>query len=381
MTDRGGSILVLSASAGGGHVRAGEALERALREAGAPGVRHVDALQYTSALFRRLYQKAYVDVVNRAPAAFGWLYDYLDSPWKHEALRQAFNQLNTRQFVELLERHQPAWTVCTHFLPAEVVSWLKHRRRLRTRLAVVVTDLDVHGLWLCRHADRYFVALEETRAHLERLGIAAERITVSGIPIDPVFAEPKEPRAMRHKHGLDPDRTTILVAAGGFGVGPVERLVRSLPDLRHSAQAVVVCGRSDALKRRLDRAAATLPPTGHVGLRILGYTTEMDELMAAADLLVGKPGGLTTAEALAKGLVLVIVNPIPGQEERNADHLLEEGVAIRANNLPALAWKIDRLLDDPERLGRMREHVRRLARPHAAREIAAALLAAGEEGP
>ena len=179
---------------------------------------------------------------------------------------------------------------------------------------------------------------------------------------------------MRAKHGLAPDRTTILVSAGGFGVGPVEALIHMLLELQHPAQLVVICGRSAALKRRLDELAAARPPHLSPALHVVGYTTEMDEYMAAADLLVGKPGGLTSSEALARGLALVIVHPIPGQEERNADHLLEAGVAIRCNNLPVLAWKIDRLLADPARLAAMRANARRLARPHAARDIAAALL-------
>jgi processive 1,2-diacylglycerol beta-glucosyltransferase len=143
---------------------------------------------------------------------------------------------------------------------------------------------------------------------------------------------------------------------------------------------VVICGRSEDLKRRLDKLAGARPPKLNPALRVVGYTTEMDEYMAAADLLVGKPGGLTSSEALARGLALVIVRPIPGQEERNADHLLEAGAAIRCNNLPALAWKIDRLLNDPRRLGTMRENARRLARPDAAQEIAAALVEAGPGG-
>jgi len=234
---------------------------------------------------------------------------------------------------------------------------------------------EEHAQWLTREVDQYFVALDETRAHLVRLGIPTDTVTVSGIPIDPVFAEPKDRRAMRVKHGLDPDRTILLVSAGGFGVGPVERLVRSLLELQHPAQAVVICGRSAPLKAKLDALAATVPPAHGVRLKILGYTTEMDEYMAAADLMVGKPGGLTTSEALARGLVMVIVNPIPGQEERNADHLLEQGVAIRCNNLPVLAYKIDRLLDDPARLAAMRANVGRLAHPHAARTIVDTLLA------
>jgi processive 1,2-diacylglycerol beta-glucosyltransferase len=152
-----------------------------------------------------------------------------------------------------------------------------------------------------------------------------------------------------------------------------ERLVGALLDLRHSAQVVVICGRRPGLKERLDALAAVQQGDGRVALRVVGYTRAMDEYMAAADLLVGKPGGLTTAEALARGLPLVIVNPIPGQEERNADHLLEAGAAIRCNNLPALAWKLDALLDDAERLAAVRVNARRLARPGAARAIVAAL--------
>ena len=368
-------ILVLSASAGAGHVRAAQALEHALVATGrVREVRHVDILQYTSKLFRRVYAEAYLDLVNRAPEVLGWLYDYFDVPWKHERLRLALDKLNTTRFVRLLERERPDWVVSTHFLPAEIIGWLRSKGRLTTRQAIVVTDFDVQGMWLTRHVDRYFVALDETRAHLERLGVPAATITVSGIPIDPVFAVPQDARAMRAKHGLAPDRTTILVSAGGFGVGPIEALIHMLLELQHPSQLVVICGRSEALKRRLDELAAARPPHVSPALHVVGYTTEMDEYMAAADLLVGKPGGLTSSEALARGLALVIVHPIPGQEERNADHLLEAGVAIRCNNLPVLAYKIDRLLADPRRLAAMRANARRLARPHAAREIAAVLV-------
>jgi len=132
--------------------------------------------------------------------------------------------------------------VCTHFLPAEIVAWLREGERFNTPQAVVVTDFDIHAMWLVRHVERYFVALNETRAHLERPGIPGDRITVSGIPIDPIFADLKDVRTMRVKHGLPPDRTTILVSAGGFGVGPVEHLVGALLELQHAAQVVVICG-------------------------------------------------------------------------------------------------------------------------------------------
>ncbi|HVF86295.1 MAG TPA: glycosyltransferase [Pyrinomonadaceae bacterium] len=368
-------VLILSASAGAGHVRAAEAVVRAIEEMGAAEeVRHVDALEYTNKLFRHLYSKAYVEMVNKTPELLGWLYDALDTPWKNERRRLALDKLNTRPLVRMLKQYQPEVVICTHFLPAEIISWLKAKERITVPQAIVVTDFDVHAMWLCHHYEQYFVALDETRVHLENLGIPPGKITVSGIPIDPLFAQTKDRRAMREKLGLDAERTTILLSAGGFGVGPVEHILQSLAGLQHPAQVVALCGRNDDLKIRVEGLAAELPHNHALRIKAVGYTTEMDEFMSASDVLLGKPGGLTTSEALAKGLVFCVVNPIPGQEERNSDHLLEEGVAIRCNNLPALAYKIDRLLDDPARIEAMKDNARRLARPDSAREIVSKLL-------
>lgn len=368
-------VLVLSASAGAGHVRAALAVESAINEMGvARAVRHVDTLDYTNKIFRRLYSKAYLDLVNSAPEVLGWLYDQFDKPWKNERRRLAFDKLNTRPFVKLLKEYQPEVVVCTHFLPAEIISWLRAKERLSCRQVIVVTDFDVHAMWLCHHFEHYFVALDETREHLLKLGLPQTKVTVTGIPIDPVFAQAKDKQEMRRKHGLHPDRTTILVSAGGFGVGSIEHLLSSLLELRHAAQVISICGRNEEMKRSVEVMAARLPPDARVKIKAVGYTTEMDELMAASDIVLGKPGGLTTSEALARGLVFVIVNPIPGQEERNSDHLLEEGVAVRCNNLPVLAYKVDKLLDDTARFAAMQTGVRRLARPRAAFDIVAKML-------
>ena len=288
-------VLVLSASAGAGHLRAAQAMERAFTDLGAAGeVRHIDTLDYTNKLFRKLYNKTYIDIVNNAPEVLGWLYDHLDKPWKNERRRLVFDKLNTRPFVKLLKQYQPEIVVCTHFLPAEIISWLKAKERLSSRQAIIVTDFDVHAMWLCHHYEHYFVALDETRAHLETLGIPAEKISVFGIPIDPVFAERKDKRRMREKHRLQPDRTTILVSAGGFGVGPMEVIMESLLHLRHAAQIIAICGRNQELKSRLNRLVSGLSPALRTAVKVVGYTQEMDEYMAASDLVVGKPGGLTT---------------------------------------------------------------------------------------
>jgi processive 1,2-diacylglycerol beta-glucosyltransferase len=369
-------VLVLSASAGAGHVRAAQAIEKAFNALnGKPGeVQHLDILKFTNKVFRHLYSQAYIDLVNKMPEVPGWIYDKLDTPWKKERRRLALDKLNTRPLVKLLGDYRPDMIVCTHFLPAEIVSWLKAKERLASRQAIIVTDFDVHAMWLCHHYEQYFVGIDEARAYLEALGIPHEKITVSGIPIDPVFALHKDKIEMRRKHGLAPDRTTILLSAGGFGVGSVDALIASLMPLQHKAQIVAICGRNTELKSRLEKMASALKSQARVQVKPFGYTEEMDELMTASDLVLGKPGGLTTSEALAKGLVFVIVNPIPGQEERNSDHLLEGAVAIRCNNLPTLSYKLDRLLADPRRFAAMQKNARRMGRPKAANEIVKKLI-------
>lgn len=371
-------VLILSASAGAGHVRAAQAMEKAFIEMGAAEeVVHADTLEYTNKLFRDLYAKAFIDMAAKTPDLLGWVYDQLDKPWKNERRRLAFDKLNTRKLIKLLKKARPDVIVCTHFLPAEIISWLRAKEKLACRQVVIVTDFDVHAMWLTHNYEHYFVALDETREHMAQLGIPAAKLTVSGIPIDPVFMEPKEKRAMRRKHGLDPDTTTILISAGGYGVGKMDQLITSLARMEHRAQVVAACGRNTELRENIEALARSIP-AGNVAIHAIGYTTEMDEYMSASDIIVGKPGGLTTSEAMAKGLVFVIVNPIPGQEERNADHLLEEGVALRCNNLSVLAYKIDRLLDNPRRLSAMQANALRLGRPGAAHDIVRKLLALKE---
>lgn len=363
-------ILILSASSGAGHIRAAQAIEKAALEKNVAGeVRHVDTLEYANRAFRNMYSRMYIDMVNHMPEVMGLLYDRFDRPWEGEKRRLAFDRLNTRPFVKLLNEYKPDMTVCTHFLPAEIISWLKARKLLDCPQAIVVTDLDVHSMWLCHYYEHYFVALDETRAHLERLGIVHDRISVSGIPIDPEFTRLPDSSTARKALELPEDRPCILLSTGGFGVGPVNDILQELLQLRNAAQIVVLCGRNAELKQKLERAAKLITPNYHVKVRVVGFTDRIQDYMAAADMIVGKPGGLTTSESLAAGLVMVIVNPIPGQEERNSDHLLEEGVAIRCNNLPTLAFKIDRLLDDKERFAAMKQNAIRLGKPQAAYKI------------
>ncbi len=362
------SVMVLSAAAATGHLRAADALVSAF-EAKGVSARHVEVLRYTNPVFRKIYSDLYVELMTRGPDFLGWLYKTFDRPWQFQRRRLALDRLNTGLLVKLIGQENPDLALCTHFLPAEILLYLRKKKMLDIPIGVVVTDFDAHALWLLKDVDWYFVACEETKVYLDALGIAPETIFVTGIPIDPIFAVEKPKRETRLRLGLDPGKTTILVSVGGFGVGPVESLVHALHEIQHPVQIVVICGRNTRLEDRLKN----LPPLRHP-MKIVGFTSEMDSWMAAADLLVGKPGGLTSSEALARGLVLVIVNPIPGQEERNSDHFLEEGVGIRCNNLPALAYKIDTLLADGERLLRMQQAVRRMSRPDAAMKVVSTVL-------
>jgi processive 1,2-diacylglycerol beta-glucosyltransferase len=364
-------ILVLSASVGAGHLRAAQAVELALRQTVPEAtVKNIDVMELTNAVFRRFYAKSYLDLVNKAPHVLGYFYDLLDRPSRSgknrgDRLRLAVERLNLHRFIRFLRQEPWDIVINTHFLPAEIIAHLRKKEGLTLPQVTATTDFETHRLWVNQPCEHYFTATDEGALYLQHWGVPAENVTATGIPIDPVFAQPKDKAACRKKHGLGNDRPVVLQLAGGFGVGPIEKLYRALLEVPRPLEVVVVAGRNEAVKKEL--AAVPVPPRQRA--TILGFTTEIDELMAAADLVVSKPGGLTTSEALARGAVMVIVNPIPGQESRNSDFLLENGAAIKVNTPALLPHKIGALLDDPARLATLRANVARVARPKAAFDV------------
>ena len=215
-----GGVLILSAAAGAGHVRAAEALASAFAAKGI-AAKHVEVLEYASYLFKKVYSDLYIELVNHQPAILGLVYDALDHPWKYRKRRHALDWLNTRPLVRLLLASPPRVAVCTHFLPAEILLHLRRKKILDVPVGVVITDFDLHAMWLYRGVDFHFVACEETKVHMVALGVPPETIHVTGIPIDPVFSTAREKAETRRALGLRPDLTTLLVSAGGFGMGPV----------------------------------------------------------------------------------------------------------------------------------------------------------------
>jgi processive 1,2-diacylglycerol beta-glucosyltransferase len=364
-------ILVLSASVGAGHLRAAQAVDAALREIDpAAEVRTLDVLGLANAAFRRIYAEAYLDLVNLAPHVLGFFYDMLDRPRsassRRDRFRLALERLNLTKLRDVLEERPWDIIVNTHFLPAEIIAGLRRQRKLATPQITATTDFETHRLWMNEPCDHYTTATEEGAAYLASFGVDRKKITATGVPIDPVFSRAKDRGESLRKHGLKGDRPIVLQLSGGFGVGPIEKLYRGILQIERPIDMVVVAGKNEKVRQQLDQVDV---PRRHRS-KVIGFTTDIDELMAVADVVVSKPGGLTTSEVLARGAAMAIVNPIPGQESRNSDYLLENGAAIKINNIATLAMRLGALLSDQERLAALKANARRIARPRAAFEVA-----------
>ena len=358
-------VLILSASVGSGHISAAKALEEASRSFSGVDVRNEDALKHSSEALRGAYDRLYSGLVKHAPLVVGWWYDVQDTPFRGDRMRSRLDRINSEPLVRMIAGYRPDIVVCTHFMPAGIVSDLISGGVLNTMLGIVTTDYDFQGMWLCRTFHQMFVALPESRAYLETLGVPARSVCISGIPVSSVFQSPLQSEAVMKRTGLRGDRPVLLVSAGSAGNPIAATIVQQMMLLTQDVDVVVVCGRNYELRSNVERLVEPQRERFHV----LGYTSHMPDLMRIAALFVGKPGGLTSAECMAAGLPMVIVDPIPGQEERNADYLLEAGAAIRCRELAILAFKIDTLLEDSQRLAEMRRNTARLAHPNAAHTV------------
>ena len=363
----GKRVLILSASVGSGHVKAADALERAMRAR--DDVEEVlcdDSLDHTNLLHRQFYSTLYSTLSSIMPEFLGWWYERSDDPWVADKSRLAIDLPQALPLINLVKDFRPDVILCTHFMPAGVISWLIGNGKLDAQLGVVVTDFHFHAFWITRAFNWYFVAQEEDKIHMEALGLPSDRIEVTGIPVDPEFARPVDTSAVLLRHGLKPGRPTLLIAGGALGMSPASAVVRQILQLDRDFQAIIVCGRNEEMLAEISALVKDRPDD----FRVFGYTSEISDFMAAASILLSKPGGMTTAEALARGLPMVILDPIGGQEERNSDVLLECGAALKCTELTLITHKLRLLLDDPEKLQRMSNNARTLGRPNAAADIA-----------
>jgi processive 1,2-diacylglycerol beta-glucosyltransferase len=335
-----------------------------------------DALAYSSPLLRMFYASTYNRMVARAPRVWGFVYRRSEgAPIEgfRQALRTRATLWHCRGYLEAVERLKPAAVLCTQFLPAEVYAFLRERGRLRIPVATVITDYSIHPIWVYRGMDRYYVAAEAVREQLVDSGVVPpERVEVTGVPVDPRFGIPIPRDEARRALGLDPDpaRPVVLLMGGGFGWGPIEDMLQVVMQFPESVQALVVAGRNERLRERLAARARGQERR----IQIHGFTDRVDLFLAASDVLVSKSGGLTCSEAMARGVPMIVVRPIPGQEERNCDFLQESGAALRARDLDELHYRLRHLLENPDDLAQMRARATAVGRPRSAHAVASAVL-------
>ncbi len=377
-------VLIATVTAGGGHLAAAAALEEAWRAMRPDDVvERIDLIRFFSPLHKKLFSDGYVKLVERAPELWGMLFgktDNLKVARRLSKLRRAFPSGSRKKFTRHLKHFRPDVVLCTHYAPLETLGLLRQKavaavcdrrpstppqktaltqRRYKPFVVSIVTDFEAHALWMDACVDLYCVAAEETKARLVARGAPAENAVATGIPIAAKFSSKPGARVVRKTLGLRDDLPVFLVLSGGFGMGPVAEILAELDRVPRPFQTVVVTGRNEDLRRDLATQNRRHPT------HVLGFATNMHELMAVADLIITKPGGLTSSEALALGKPLFILNPIPGQEAANSDFLLERGAAAKVNRVEDLPFRIEQLLGS-KKLGEMAKAAKSLGRPQSA---------------
>lgn len=352
--------MVLSVSAGAGHVRAAQAL---CAEAEAIGLSadHLDVMDFVPRWFRYAYAGMYAALIRCAPLLWGCIYRGSNRPANTGAVQRVRRRIERRASAAWLDQvraRKPDAIICTHFLPAEVLSYYRKRGEIICPVWVQVTDFDLHAFWLQPEMDGYFVASEELAFQLRRGGVEPARIHVTGIALMPAFRRPGPDRKPN-------DRPSVLLMGGGAGVGGLAQIAEQLMDSGGQFELVVLAGSNSTALAGLNAIAHRWPGR----LTAVGFTDQVARFMAGADLVITKPGGLTTSECLAIGLPMIVNAPIPGQEERNADFLLERGVALKSVDISSLVYRLEYLLKRPELLTSMAANARALGRPDAAWRI------------
>lgn len=396
MSDDG--VLILHATCGAGHKSAARALEKAFRAADPTlAVEVVDALDGMNATSRRLYTGSFEMTVAHAPQVYGAFFSMtrnLDRSPVFRAARAATNKLQCEKLTDLLRSRQGLgratsskqtdeviaprqWRaiVCTHFMPLEVALREKRAGRISAPIYAVVTDYVAHGFWRQADADVTFCPPGRAAADLVLGGVPSERIHKTGIPIDAVYSRRYDAAAAKKRAGLPLTRPTILLLAGGAGMGPLVEVLRETAlAVRDAAELVVVCGKNEHLKAECARVALDLPAP----IRVLGFVDPIADLLQAADVVVTKPGGLTTSECLALGKAIVFYEAAPGQESANARYACDRDAAVSGASPEGAAAAAALLVQNPRLRERLSARARRVARPDAAREIARTVLARSE---
>lgn len=367
MPDKASKIMIVSASVGAGHNQAARAVAAGInRLYPAARIDIVDFMGEENSYLNTLVKEIYLKMISVSPNVYDLLYRWFQAPRKYAKVENLMARTMRRTMLRLYRRHRPDMIVCTHPFPCGAAAYLSRTGQIDVPLAAVMTDFAVHQFWVYDEVDLYFVASHEMKGDLTARGIVSEQIYASGIPIDPGFGGETDAGPIRRELGINPELPTVLVMGGGLGIGPVLEAFQQLDSVALPIQIVVVTGKNHLLRQQLEQAAGK---SRHM-VRILGYTRQVRELMAAADLLVTKPGALTLSEAMSLSLPTVLFSPLPGQEEDNAGYLTSRGAALLVEGLGELGETVTGLLSESEKLALMRENAFRLGHPKSAEQAA-----------
>jgi processive 1,2-diacylglycerol beta-glucosyltransferase len=362
-------ILILTLSVGTGHVRAAEVLQRTFHDCIDPvEIRLLDALKVARSWFLTLYVHSYWWLLRYAPGVWRWLFERRQKKLHRATAPNWVFRHGCREVLEQLKAYAPHLVVVNEIGAVEIAALGKREGWFYAPILAVQTDFQTEPPWVQAEVDIYCVGSEEARSQLVSWGTSPNRILVCGIPVDPVFGAPFDKVELRRALGLEGQRRIVLVMGGGMGPAPLDAIVESLESCRFPLQVLVVAGQDRTLRQALER----LRPKLALDLQVFGWTETVPQLMAVADLLITKPGGLTTAEALSAGLPMIVTHPIPGPEERHVRYLAQQGVAVQARTLDEIPQLVARMLSKPENLAEMRRRQKDMSRPDAAHAIAQA---------
>lgn len=357
-------VIIFYSKQHSGHHKAAEAIAEGFRQ----WVPDVSVLVRNSADFfdtriGDFIEKAYMFAIRHIPWLWSWMYDNdrLKRRLKHVKRLNLF--LNKRRLLRFIRETDPDLLLCTQAVPCEMLCIMKARGSVNVPLIAVPTDFYVHSYWIHREVDAYFVACERSRRELALRQVPLEKIHVTGIPVNPNFAAREDIQQTRTKLGLDENRKTILMMGGGLGLVAYDKLVRSILRTESNAQIVSIVG---ADGKRLEKLRSRFL-SEHV--TVLGYVNNVHEWMDASNVIVSKPGGLTCAEVLSKGLPLVMTSPLPGQEEVNVHYMLSSGAAVYAETPRQVAEWVTTLLGSETAMKYLTSKALAFGRPNAVRDI------------
>lgn len=365
------SVLLLYISAYSGHHKAAQAIEQAIYAIDpSTKVVSLDALSYTTPIASRIIGSTYLEVIKRAPDIWKFLYNNKEFQNRTKKLKNLIHKHNSPRLLTMLEDIKPDVIACTQAYPCGMIADLKKTHNLKLPLIGVLTDYIAHIYWPHEKIDTYVVPAEPIRNTLVDFGVSNENIKTFGIPLDPKFLHKLDKDKIYQNLGLQKGIPCILVMGGGRGIGPIEKMVKMIDSLSDQLQLIIVCGTNE----KLHRWCSSHKPRFKHNVIPFGYVDNIHELMEVSDVIITKPGGLTTQEALCKGLPMIIVNPIPGQEAMNTEFLVSAGAAEKVSNYKELLHVLKNFLGNPLKLEVMRQKALSHARPNSSSDIAKFIL-------